>query len=402
MISVPEALEILKENLPEPRTALIPLSSAFGYRLSREICAPEPSPRYTSSAMDGFAVQWQDVSVLTPEKPVCLNIVGESQAGIPFPTILGAGEAIRISTGAVIPNGADTVIRVEDTHEESTKIYVKKCKSQGQDIRNKGEEFQQGTPLFEKSQILKSREIALLSAVGVHQVPVYAAPQVALFITGTELARAEDKNIKDHQVRDSNTPMLRSTVLESGGEVVDCIHVEDNLDLTIASMQKALDQNCDIILCSGGVSVGRHDHVKDAAEALGFEKLFWKIRQKPGKPLFVAKKGRTLLFGLPGNPVSAFMCFQNFVLPTLSALQGVDFLNKKLSASAEQPILNQGQRTDFIRVTVSNIPNTVPTFTPIAEQGSHMLTSIVKADGYIALEPGRTINTGELAEVFLF
>ena len=402
MISVPEALEILRNNIPAPRASHIPLSAAFGYRLSQDILAPEPSPRYTSSAMDGFAVQWQDMHILEPEKPVCLEIVGESQAGIPFPTTLKTGEAIRISTGAVIPEGADTVIRVEDTFEEATKIYVKKCKSQGQDIRNKGEEFQKGTKLFDRTQMLKTREIALLSAVGLHHVPVYAAPKVSLFITGTELATAEDQNIKDHQVRDSNAPMLRNTVIESGGEIVDCIHVQDNLDLTITSMKQALTKDCDIILCSGGVSVGRHDHVKDAAEALGFERLFWKIRQKPGKPLFVAKKGRTLLFGLPGNPVSAFMCFQNFVLPTLAALQGVEFLNKKLSASAEIPIENKGKRTDFIRVTVNNTPNTVPTFKPIAEQGSHMLTSIVKADGYIAMEPGANTAVGDLVEVLLF
>lgn len=402
MISVPEALSLLRQNLPEPKVVQVPVEEALGRRLAGDIAAPEPSPRYTSSAMDGYAVHWQDVQKASDSSPATLKIAGESQAGVPYAGVVAAGEAIRISTGAMLPEGADTVIRVEDTCEQGDSVRILKCRKQGQDVRYAGEEFPAGTVIVEHGLVVGARQVALLSAVGTHQVPVYDTPRVSLFITGTELAHHGDGDIKPYQVRDSNAPMLKCAVREAGGTLVNCMHVEDDLETTVSSMTAALEHQSDIILCSGGVSVGRHDHVKEAAERVGFTQLFWKIRQKPGKPLFVAKKGRTLLFGLPGNPVSAFMCFQNYVIPSLAALQGVDYLRKSLSASAEVAIENSGSRTDFIRVTITDEPNSVPTIRPIPQQGSHMLTSIVKADGYIVIEPGVTLKAGELTEVFRF
>ena len=402
MISVNEALHILKENLPHPRIVQLPLQDAFSRRLADDLLSPEPSPRYTSSAMDGFAVRWADLGNLEETGQVLLKIAGESQAGLPYCKTVAEGEAIRISTGAMLPDGADTVVRVEDTEEVQESVLILRCKKRGQDVRYMGEEFPAGARILHKGQVIKARQIALLSAVGLSSIPVYAQPRVSLFITGTELAHHGDSKIKPYQVRDSNAPMLQSAILEAGAEVVECLHVRDDLDSTIAQMTEALSNGSDIILCSGGVSVGRHDHVKAAAEQVGFKELFWKIRQKPGKPLYVAKRDRTLLFGLPGNPVSAFMCFQNFVMPSLAALQGVELLKTVTSAVAEVPVANTGKRTDFIRVDITNEPNAAPSFRPIDRQGSHMLTSIVEADGYIAIEPGCCLQAGELADVFVF
>ncbi|WP_163340461.1 gephyrin-like molybdotransferase Glp [Desulfopila sp. IMCC35008] len=402
MISVSEALEILKNNLPEPRIVRVSINEAFSRRLAEDIHSPEPSPRYTSSAMDGYAVRWADLHELRDDTPVSLNVVGESQAGVPYAVRLEAGEAVRISTGAMIPEGSDTVIRVEDTEEEGGIVLIRKCKKEGQDVRHAGEEFGQGAKILDKGLVLKARQIALLSAIGCNSIPVYDKPRVSLFITGTELAHHGDEEIKPFQVRDSNDPMLQSAIKEAGGVVAESLHVEDDLEVTVRQLRMALEKQSDIILCSGGVSVGRHDHVKEAAEMVGFDELFWKIRQKPGKPLYVARRNRTLLFGLPGNPVSAFMCFQNFVMPSLASLQGVQYLKKTITAEAEVPVVNMGKRTDFIRVDITNEPNSVPTFRPIARQGSHMLTSIVEADGYIAVEPGCDLKPGDLAEVFVF
>lgn len=402
MISVTEALNILKKNLPRPKIVHVSLDDAFSHRLAADIFSPEPSPRYTSSAMDGFGVRWQDIKEIESGGSTRLKIVGESQAGVPYGEVVGAGETVRISTGAMVPDGADTVIRVEDTEEDNGFVSILRCKGEGQDVRRRGEEFGKGEKILTKGLVLKARQIALLSAVGYETVPVYGEPRVSLLITGTELAHHGDGAIKPYQVRDSNAPMLQSAVLEAGGKIVGCLHVEDDCAATVSSMREALKNNSDIILCSGGVSVGRHDHVKEAAEQVGFHELFWKIRQKPGKPLFVAQHGDTLLFGLPGNPVSAYMCFQNFVMPSLGALQGVELLKKMVSATAEVAIINNGKRTDFIRVDIKNEPHSVPTFRPIARQGSHMLTSIVEADGYIAIEPGGSLEPGELADVFVF
>ncbi|CAG37719.1 molybdopterin molybdotransferase MoeA [Desulfotalea psychrophila] len=399
MISVPEALSILEKNLPEPRKVQVSLEEAFARRLAEDIAAPEASPRYTSSAMDGFAVRWQDLG--GGKDPVSLAIVGESQAGAPCGRVVQEGQAVRISTGAMLAQGVDTVIRVEDTEENGSRVIIKKCKCQGQDVRYAGEEFKQGESLLCRGQELKSRQIALLSAVGFDFVPVYAAPRVSLFTTGTELAHFADKDIKSYQIRDSNAPMLKGSIREAGAVVAECLHVLDDLSSTVESIEGA-KQDSDIIICSGGVSVGQHDHVKEAAELAGFTQLFWQIRQKPGKPLYVGKRGKTLLFGLPGNPVSAFMCFQNFVLPTLAALQGLEHIHEGFSARAEKTIANKGKRTNFIRVAITNKQHEEPTFKPIDQQGSHMITSIVKADGYIAMEPGVTLNPGDLTDVFAF
>lgn len=402
MITVNEALAILEENLPAPRVVRLPLESAFSRRLAEDILAPEPSPRYTSSAMDGFAVRWQDVQEARKDAPVRLKIAGESQAGIPFAGRVAATEAIRVSTGALLPTGADTVVRVEDTREADGFVDILRCSKEGQDVRYAGEEFAAGARIMERGLVLKARQIALLSAVGVDEVPVYDTPRVSLCITGTELAYAGTGPVRPFQVRDSNSPMLRSAIMEAGGTITECLHVEDDIASTVASMRRAMEQECDVILCSGGVSVGRHDHVKEAAEQVGFRQLFWKISQKPGKPLYVAKNGNSLLFGLPGNPVSAFMCFQRYVLPSLAAMQGENPLKKTITARAEVPIHNSGKRTDFIRVTIASEPNSVPTIRPMVQQGSHMLSSIVGADGYIVVEPGSTLESGELTDVFVF
>jgi molybdopterin molybdotransferase len=196
--------------------------------------------------------------------------------------------------------------------------------------------------------------------------------------------------------------MLRAAVREAGGTLIESLVVEDDPQKTVTQMSRALANGSDFILCSGGVSVGRHDHIKMAAQEVGFSELFWKIRQKPGKPLYVAKKKSTLLFGLPGNPVSAFMCFKNFVLPVMESFQDRDPATNTIAAVSQKEFVNTGDRTDFIRITISRAPGEMPSFAPIANQGSHMLTSIVQADGYVPIPPGSVIKAGDLTEIFVF
>jgi molybdopterin molybdotransferase len=196
--------------------------------------------------------------------------------------------------------------------------------------------------------------------------------------------------------------MLESAIKDSGAVLRGSKRVEDSLVDTVEAITEAVQGEDSVILCSGGVSVGRHDHVKDAAKEVGFNELFWKIRQKPGKPLFVGRKDNVLLFGLPGNPVSAYMCFRNYVRPVLAELQGTQSLNHSITAKATEKISNNGSRTNFIRVVVENNPNEIARITEVAQQGSHMLSSIVHADGYIVLKPGAVVEPCGLTEVFLF
>lgn len=402
MISVDQALAILHDNIPNPLKRRVPLAQAYGCRVSEDIFTPEASPRYTNSAMDGFAVRWEDCKSASKDSPVMLELAGESQAGVPFQGRLTSGRAIRISTGAMLPDGADTVVRVENTAENGRYVSIQANLAFGQDVRYQGEEFQSGELLFPRTTCLRARELAMLASVGLHTVNVFMPPRVSLLITGTELAQYDDEDIEPHQIRDSNTIMLESAIRDSGAVLRCSSQVEDSLADTVQAISEALQEQDSIILCSGGVSVGRHDHVKDAAKEVGFKELFWKIRQKPGKPLFVGRNNNVLLFGLPGNPVSAYMCFRNYVRPVLAELQGTQSLNHTTTAKATAIISNPGSRTNFIRVVVENEPNKIARITEVSQQGSHMLSSIVNADGYIVLGPGQTLEPDNLTEVYLF
>ncbi len=403
MISIQEALQILEENLPDPRIDTVDLAEAHGRYLAEAISAPEPSPRYTNSAMDGYVVRWPDVMAASQETPVMLKVIGESRAGLPFAGEVKAQEAVHISTGAMLPTGADTVVRVEDTRKPTdAAVEILAVRFQGQDVRYEGEEFSCGDELLCAGTKLSARQLAILATVGHHQVKVFAPPRVSILITGSELASSEATEIKSHQIRDSNSIMLQSVLQEAGASVHSCSNVEDELQATIDAISKAFNQGVDFILCSGGISVGDHDHVKEAAEAVGFKELFWRIRQKPGKPLFAAQKDSTYLFGLPGNPVSAYMCFVHYIRPLLFTIRGRGMKWKTITAMAGGEIANTGKRTNFIRVKIDQQDGQLPRITDIKKQGSHMLSSIVNADGYIIVEPGTAVNPGEAVNAFLF
>ena len=403
MISIQEALQILEENLPEARIDTVDLAEAHGRYLVESITAPEPSPRYTNSAMDGYAVRWSDVMAASQEDPVMLKLIGESRAGVPFAGEVKAQEAVHISTGAMLPAGADTVVRVEDTRKPGAEaVGILAVRSQGQDVRYEGEEFNCGDELLCAGTKLSARQLAILATVGHHQVKVFAPPRVSILITGSELASSEAKEIKSHQIRDSNSIMLKTVLQEAGASVLSCSNVEDELQATIAAIDNAVSQGVDFILCSGGISVGEHDHVKEAAEKVGFKELFWRIRQKPGKPLFAAQKDSTYLFGLPGNPVSAYMCFAHYIRPLLFTIRGRGMTWKTITAMAGGEIANTGKRTNFIRVKIDQQDGQLPRIIDIEKQGSHMLSSIVNADGYIIVEPGAAVNPGEAVNAFLF
>ncbi len=402
MISVLEAQRILDENVPPADRRNVPIDDAFGSYLSEDVKASEASPRYTNSAMDGYAVRWRDCAGATPDAPTVLKIIGESQAGVPFDGEVREHSAVRISTGAMVPEGADTVVRVEDTREADGLVSILTVKREGQDVRRKGEEFAEGQLLFLKGTCVGARELALMAAVGIHTIPVYAKPVVYLLVTGTELVCHDEDSIKPHQIRDSNTIMLTGAIRECGAVLQATCHVQDSLEQTVAAIGEAVDSGVKIIVCSGGVSVGRHDHVREAAMQAGFAELFWQIRQKPGKPLYVGRKENTLIFGLPGNPVSAYMCFRNFVRPVLAKLQGTSYFDRTLTTVVAEQMVNRGNRTLFVRVKIENRPNQLALLKEVGRQGSHMLSSIAHADGYIVLQPGEILQPGSLKEVSLF
>jgi molybdopterin molybdotransferase len=398
MISMDEAITLIKENMLPPTGQEFSLDRAAGKYLAVDVFSPEPSPRYTNSAMDGYAVCWQDVSGTGEESPVSLKIVGESRAGMPYANTVQSGQAVRISTGAMVPDGADTVIRVEDTRESDGLVAILSVRKKGQDIRYQGEEFDVGALLLRRGTRISAPQASLLASVGIGHVTVFKPCDVALLVTGSELV-ATGAAIADYQIRDSNMIMLQTAVQEAGGNLVSCLRVADTLEGTIEAIG-AVD--ADIILCTGGVSVGRHDHVKEAAEQNGFVQQFWRIRQKPGKPLYFAARGDTLLFGLPGNPVSAFMCFAHYVRPLIGTLAGLPFGWPTVSGQAINEITNRGSRPNMIRVQITWRHHGGYGITNAEKQGSHMLTSLADADGYIILGPEQTIKAGERIDVYRY
>jgi molybdopterin molybdotransferase len=397
MISMEEALRIIQANIPQPRIEECLLEDSMGRYLAEDIRAPEPSPRFTNSAVDGFAVSWRDIHEATPQAPAILRIVGESRAGVPFSGVMQSGEAIRINTGAMLAAGCDTVVRVEDTKEaDNHAVQILTARKSGQDVRHQGEEFGVNDLLLPRGTRINAPQGALLAAVGVEQLKVFAPGRISLLVTGSELV-APGMAIADHQIRDSNMIMLKTAVLETGATLVSATRVRDDLRATVEAIEQA-EKNADVLLLTGGVSVGQHDNVKQAAEANGFAPLFWRIQQKPGKPFYFARKGETLLFGLPGNPVSAFMCFTHYIRPLLGALSGRVFRWPTVVGKASIDITNREKRTAMIQIRLDK--DTIHRVLTVA--GSHMLTSLCLSDGYIILEPEQTLRVGEYSSVYLY
>ncbi len=395
MISIHDAIDRIQQNLPSHTIEKISVNDALGRYLAADVLSPEASPRYTSSAMDGFGVRFTEEM---NNAPTVLKIVGESAAGKRFSGEVQPGQAIRINTGAVIPASVNTVVRVEDTREEGDTVIIEKSPIKGQDIRPAGEEFPAGKVIVRKNTKLSATHLALLNATGVESINVYKPCTLSILITGSELVSLGQEVAPD-QIRDSNMIMLMSAIREAGGVVLDADRIPDDPERTEQAIKNSKG---DIIICTGGISVGRHDHVKTAAIKAGFEEIFWRIRQKPGKPLFFARRGEQLFFGLPGNPVSAFMCFIHYIKPMIGAVLGLPFGWPIVSARTLAPIKNCGSRPTMVRVNLDWQDPNGYSITAAEKQGSHMLTSITESNGYIILPPKAEVAAGETQTIYCY
>jgi molybdopterin molybdotransferase len=374
------------------------LGEALGRSLAVDAVADGEFQPFDNSAMDGFAVRAADVAGAAPGSPATLALVDESRAGHPAAHAVKPGEAIAISTGAMLPAGADAVVRVEDTDREAERVLVNVGVSPGTDIRRAGDDIAVGETVLRAGTEIGPAELGALATIGLDPVPVHRRPRVAVVTSGDELIPAGTP-LKPGQIHDSNSHTVPALVRLAGGDVVLTRHAPDNPQGTRAALIRALE--ADLTIVCGGVSVGDHDHVKAALADLDVEQVFWRVALKPGGPTWFGTRGETLVFGLPGNPVSVMATFLLFVRPALLAMAGGDPAGRRITARLGADYEKPTDRAHAARARLE-LGRSGWVATPLPRQGSHILTSMVAAD-CLMLVPAETarIEAGETVEVEL-
>jgi molybdopterin molybdotransferase len=358
----------------------VPVARAAGRVVAEPAAAVTDLPPFDSSAMDGYAVRAAD----TPGR---LDVVGHSAAGRPAAEELGAGQAIVISTGAVVPAGADAVVPIERTSGEVEVEGV----APGENIRPRGGDARAGDVVVEAGDVLRPAQLGALAAAGIATVRCMRRPRVAVLATGTEL-RAPGEELAPGEIYESNTVLLAAQLESAGAEVTVLGAVSDDEDATRMALERGL--SFDVLVTSGGVSMGVHDLVRGSLAALGAEEVFWRVAVKPGKPIAFAVRDATLVFGLPGNPVSSLVGFELFVRPALLALQGA-----REPAPAYLPgVLGAGvrrtaQRDELVRAG-TRIEGGAVVLSPLTGQESHMIVRSAAASALVFVPRG----DGELSE----
>jgi molybdopterin molybdotransferase len=374
LISIDEARQrVLAEVRPLAAEHIPP---ALGRVLAEPAVAEEDLPPFDASAMDGFAVP--DGAAGT------LRIEGESRAGAPLSSPLSAGTACRISTGAVVPEGTHAVVPVEATEERDGEVIVPESDA-GANVRRAGEDVRAGETVIEAGAELGPAEIAVLASLGKPEVACARIPRVAIVATGDELVdpRAE---LGPGQIRNSNLHALVAQAERAGATVSLREHVGDDFAQTKEKLAMAID-SADIVCVSGGVSVGPHDHVKPALAELGVSERFWGVRLQPGKPTWFGTRDETLVFGLPGNPVSVMVTFHLFARPALRALQGADPGVRAGGARLGEPLRRNPKRDQMVRVRLE-AGDGGWVARPTKAQMSHVLTSMLGADALARVPAG--------------
>jgi molybdopterin molybdotransferase len=366
----------------------VPAAEARGRVLSEAVVADLELPPFDSSAMDGFALVAGDAGELP--------VIGESQAGRPFEGRVEPGQAVRISTGAVVPDGADAVVPIERVEARDGVVVVPDTRT-GTNVRRAGEDVRRGEVVVGAGSLLGPAEIGMLAALGRVDARCARRPRVAIVATGDELVPA-GRPLGPGQIHDSNAAALRALAEQAGAEVIGHWRTGDDLAATVADLGDALD-SADVLCISGGVSVGPHDHVKPALHEIGFDELIWRVRLKPGKPFWFGIRDsgdeRRYAFGLPGNPVSAIVTFQLFVGPALLALQGGDPAATRSSALLDGPIEANPDRDQAVRCRLRMADDGWHAL-PTGPQGSHVLSSMIGAAA-LAIVPAsdREVGPGE-------
>jgi molybdopterin molybdotransferase len=396
MISVDEALRKVLSKIKVLSPVELPILQSLGLVLAEDIISSENIPPFSNAAMDGYAVKAADTKGATKKEPVILKVVEDIAAGhIPHST-LGRGEAVGIMTGALIPEGADAVIMVEDTERLNNEVRVFRQVQEGENIRPVGEDVKAGEVVIRKGKLLNPGDIGMLASLGRATVKVVRRPKVAIISTGDELVELGEP-LEPGKIRNSNAYSLAAQIIEAGGEPRIIGLAKDTREDIERKVKDGL--NCDILLTSGGVSVGDYDLVKDVLAGLG-EIMFWKVAMKPAKPLaFGLIEGRPI-FGLPGYPTSSMVSFEQFVRPAILKMSGRKRLKRpEIKATLVETVRKKPGRRNFLRVIVERTDDGyIAKLT--GPQASGILKSMSLANGLMVVpEEVTVVKKGEVVTV---
>ena len=398
-LTVEQALESIQTQVDKVTgIERIAIRDALDRVLAETIAAPLDVPPHRNSAMDGYALRADDL----PESgEVTLTVIGKSFAGTPFTNTVNHGQCVRIMTGAVVPDGADTVVMQEQVRLDHDQIILIPGHRQGQNIRYPGEDMKRGDDVLTSGRLLNAADIGLLASLGIAEVSVVRKPRVVFFSTGDEL-KGIGETLNEGEIYDSNRYTLHALLSKMNVEMIDQGVIPDDHNAIRDAFRNAAELG-DMVITSGGVSVGEADFIKQTLDELG-EVGFWKIAMKPGKPLAFGQLGKAWFFGLPGNPVSVMATFTLFVRPALQIMKGSEMESPlSLQATLDTDIQKTPGRRDYQRGILTNDADSRLVVTTTGLQGSHVLSSMSKANCFIVIprESG-SVAKGEKVEVIPF
>jgi molybdopterin molybdotransferase len=382
LMPVAEALRRVLAGARALPAETVPLPDAHGRVLTQDLSALRTQPPDAVSAMDGYAVRAADVA----QAPATLRLIGEVAAGHPFEGKVNAGEAARIFTGGVVPAGSDTVVIQEITTRDGDRVIVQKPTTKGRNVRARGIDFAEGDTLLHKGQRLSDRDLMLAAAMNYAVLSVHRRPRVAVLATGDELI-APGGAPKPGQIVHSNGYALMALARSEGADVIDLGVARDSIDEIAGAVRRAREGGADILLTSGGASVGEHDLVQRALAAEGLDLSFWRVALRPGRPMMHGRLGDMHVLGVPGNPVSSFVCAFLFLVPLLRCLSGrADVEHRPERARLGRDLPANDERAEYLRATLADGPDG-PVATPVPDQDSSLMAPLAKADCLLIREP---------------